>query len=578
MWLTCAIVLWMQAGLAAWEPPRRQQREISDATAALNAGDAVSAEEMFRRVLSAAPDCGQAQHGLGMALLRQNRASEAAEMLYPLLDVHPEQPAAYTGASMVAFVLQDFQRAQTTAERGVQLDPTSVEALWALIAVLLRTGSYAEAEVQLASARGQIDAPTLSCLEIAVLVETRSVATARQRLAYCQQSVHTGLVASTAALLGEGTSQSAQLGAARLAQLQQAITDVNAGREQDAVVVLDALIAADARRADARLVRGKAHHALGNFPAARADLEVALQGDTWVDAHQNGSMSGIVRQSHEDALRAALAEGAGLLIEMQVNAGETAAARRRLQQARQQLGDAWSLDLAEARIQRAEGNEPAGWALVRPHLQQAVVLDAVGRWAIDRPAGVPEDILLSLSRSSRWQDQYNLAVVYYRRQAYAQCLQTVGASSSLPPQPSLLALGHRCAVFSEELPSADRFLAAVSRENCRDVDRANHARLLLQASRPEDALDALDGITDPAALPLSAAVALRAHVALGQWDAAVLLSASNTAADQYWLATQLVAMDRGSDALRLFSQSCSQLDEPQRSDCQRHQQELSPTP
>ena len=551
-------------GWSAWAPGRGQTRDYNAAVEALEAGELAEAEAIFRRVLEKDPACGLAQHGLGMALLRQNEASEAMLVLGHASEVYPGQEAVHVGLSLAAFASQDFGRAQAAAREAVRLSPGSIDAVAALVGALLRQGSVEAAQEVVTAARGNLEGPSLACLEAQVLAEAGQPETARQRLAYCNQSRRPELAAAVAAQLGASVGAASAVGAERLVQLSRAVELVNAGQHGEAIGILDPIAAADGRRADVRLIRARARLALGDRDGARADLEVAFSGETWVDVHRSGAMSGILRQSHAEALQVAIAEGAALLVQIHLEDGQVTAAQQRLSAAKAALGDSRSLDLAEARLLQATGAAPDGWAIAMRWSSSPQGLDLMGEWAVAEPGSVPDEALAALAASGRWSDRYNLAVVAYNRRDYPRCLEVTAQAAETTMDPAhlkaLWGLGYRCAVFSGVLEDADRLLQRLSVEALREADRVNHARLRYQAGQPAEVLALLEGLADPGVQGLASSLAMRASVDLERWDEAVRWAPGASAQDRYWLGGRLAEAGEHTAARAVLSAACGQLD------------------
>lgn len=561
------LFFWLvRAAQADWSPSRGQQRAYSDAVVALNADEVDQAEAMFRLVLRADPACGLARHGLGLALLRQNQPEAARAVFSEIAREFPEQPDAHVGVSLAAFAGQDFSAAQSAAQQAVRLAPDSLEAVNALVSALLRQGAVGDARQVVSGAQGHIDGPSLACLEAQVLLEAGDDAAAQQRLSYCRQSLHPALSAAVSAQLGanSATSAAGAVGADRLSQLSRAVELVNAGRAADAMATLDAIVAEDGRRADVRLIRARARHHLGDLDGARSDLEAAFAGGTWVDVHRSGAMSGILRQSHAEALQEAIADGAALLVQIHIEAGELEQAAQRLAAAQQELGESTPLALAAARLAHARGDTAAAWEAALQRSDTDAGRDLLGEWAIARPDAVPDAAAEALLASPRWSDRYNLAVSRYTNKAYAGCLQAIDQAREVTLDPAdlqvLWGLGYRCAVYQGDLEAADRMHALLRRAPTREADRVNHARMRYQDGRPEDALALLARLEEPAVQPIAAAIAVRAHADLQQWTDAVDRAPAAPAQERYWLGTRLAQAGQLSSARRVLTSACGQLD------------------
>ena len=113
----------------AWEPAHAVSDDYTRAVAQLELGELDLAEVGFRQVLANDPECGAAQHGLGVSLLRQNRSSESVAVLERAASAYPKKLPVHVALSVAHFANQSFDKAESSARRALGLDPGSVEAL-----------------------------------------------------------------------------------------------------------------------------------------------------------------------------------------------------------------------------------------------------------------------------------------------------------------------------------------------------------------------------------------------------------------------------------------------------------------
>jgi tetratricopeptide (TPR) repeat protein len=577
-----AMLILVSAAAASWTCARGSQRTINQAVEALEAGDPARAEVVYRQILLGEPDCGLAGHGLGIALLRQDRAAEATVLLTDLAATWPEQPEALTALSVAAFAAQDFSIARTAALQAIGLDSSSLEATAALLAVLLRLGELELASQVVEEARGKLSGPSLACLEAQVLIEGGLSEQARGLLAYCRQSPETALVAAVSGQLAPASTAALadRVGASAVAGITEALDVLNGGDPAAARTILDGVLAASPERIDARVLRARCHRALGDLAAARADLEAAFEGEAWIEVHSSGAMSGILLKSHEEQLSTLLADGTGLLVEILLASGEVAAARSRLTAAQATLGASPHLAAAEVRLLRATGDAAEGWRRLQvalgTWLDEAVLLTVAAEWGLAEPGALPPAAAAALARSSRWQDRYNLAGIYYQSARHTDCLAAVrDASSAGGPaldadaRRQLAALGYRCAAQAQDLDAADELLRLAGPLSDLDpVARVNHALLRYTAGKGPAALEPLAGLDGPPQVAaMAATIATRVHGEAEAWDTAIAAATGAPAAERYWLGQRLVADGRLAQGIGMLSTACPELTGPERIRC-----------
>ncbi|MEL6342089.1 MAG: tetratricopeptide repeat protein [Myxococcota bacterium] len=515
------LVLLSTPGWAGWSPEgRKAQRAYNDAVAQLQGGDPAAAEAQLRAVLDIDPTSGQAHHALGVALLRQNRAADAFTQMQSVAADFPEVADAQTGLSNAAFATQDFALARAAGARAVALAPDSLEAVTALLSAQLRDGLIDGARQTVADARGQIDGPSLSCLEAQVHLEAGDVSDAERLLPYCQRSVHPELAGAIQSALGTDRQRAQvadQVGADRAAKLNRAAELLNRGDAAGAKAVLDPLVAAVPERADARLLRARAVHELGDDAAALIDLEAAFQGDAWVDVHQTGAMSGVLLKSHERALDAAMAEGAGLMVELLVKSGDVSQAQAQLDRAIQALGERAPLAAAQARLAFARGEIDAGWSMVNAGLSRWPTSHTLMNLAGEQGLAAPQSFqgAAAMRASPRWSDRYNLALIYLKRAEMDACIETVDTAQDTSGDARVLqrfwAVGYHCAVKATDRGAADRYWSrTMDRSTLGEIDRVNHALYRYQSGDFTGALDILEDLDgEDAVRKQAAAIAQR---------------------------------------------------------------------
>ncbi|MDG1478488.1 MAG: tetratricopeptide repeat protein [Myxococcota bacterium] len=586
-----AALIFITAASASWTCSRSSQRAINHAVEALEAGDPVQAEVMYRKALDGEPDCGLAGHGLGVSLMRQDRPAEALALLTGLAAAWPEEPEVLTALSVAAFAAQDFSTARTAALLAIGQDSSSLEATAALLAVLLRQGEQPLAMQVVEDARGKLAGPSLACLEAQVLVEGGQVEAARGLLSYCRQSPERALVAAVSGQLAPGSTAALadEVGAAAVAGITEALGALNAGDPATARSILDGVLTASPDRIDARILRARCHRALGDLAAAQTDLESAFEGETWIEVHASGAMSGILLKSHEVQLNTLLADGIGLLVDILIASGDLDGARQALSTATGALGSGPHLAAAEARLLMAAGDAEEAWRrlglALSTWMDEAVLLTVAGEWGLAEPSALPETAAAALARSPRWADRYNLAAIRYQSGQHAECVSQVRAATNTlslddAARTQLWGLGYRCAAQSQDLSATDeaaRFAGPMDRLD--PVARVNHALMRYSAGAGHDALAPLAGLSGPPQVTVMAAtIAVRVYGEAEEWSEALAAAKEAPAAERYWLGKRLVNDGALADGISVLSAACPGLSGAERVACTDLLVQLGRTP
>ena len=498
---------------ADWEPQDKVAAAFNEGVLALEGGQPDRAEAAFQRALDGDPSCGRCAHGLGLALLRQQRPALALPVLRQAAARHPDQPALQTALAGADFAAQDFASALEHARAATDLDQSSVDAHVALTQVLLRLGQPDSAGQALAAAT--LPGPERACLDLLIAVEQGQEPGA-STLAYCRQAAHPGLattvqtrVAADAGQLAATAALAGQSGVDTVEQVARAMRLHQQGQDAQALPLLDAALAAEPHRVDARILRALARARTDQLDPALADLRLVLGARAWVQVHRTGEMSGVLTASDEVALQRSVRQGAGLLVSLLVQAGRLDEATATLEQARQALGEGVELAAGEVRLWLARGDAPAAWRALEQGLitwpdDPDLVLLASELSGQD-PQGAPPALTARLASAADWRASYHLAVAASGRQDHVGCADLADRSARLmargnpPPTPqdrvTVRRLWHACAVNAELADQAERAAAALDDPaSMHEVARIQHARLRLEAGDREGALALLQGI------------------------------------------------------------------------------------
>lgn len=103
------------------------------------------AEHVYRQILAVVPDCFDALHLCGLAVLEQGRVEQAADLVAQAVTVEPTNAIALSNLGEIYRRLGHSERARDCCERAIALQPECVEAHYNLAAVLMDMGKVDEA-------------------------------------------------------------------------------------------------------------------------------------------------------------------------------------------------------------------------------------------------------------------------------------------------------------------------------------------------------------------------------------------------------------------------------------------------
>lgn len=605
-WLSTPVLMALSLpALAApsWEPTTEATINLYDqGYAQLKGRDPATAEASFRKLLQSEPDCGLGMQGLGYALLFQNRSRDAKAVMQQAATLFPDQPGAWTTLSEASFASQDFKTARSAADKAIGLDPESLDAQMALQSVLLRTGDYRAAGAALDAAELHIPGPEIACLEAQLRLEQKEVAEANQLLHDCKASEREdlvtmveGLVAQASGRTAEATQLMGALGVDTMGQVLRASDLYNHGDPAGCAKLLDDVLARSPDRLDARILRGQARAALGDMKGARQDLEVAFQGDAWVEVHSTGMMSGILRKSDEEKLQRMVIEGASLLVRILVQDEDLPRARSVLAQARKVAPKGAALDAAEAWLLSAEGKGKEGWALLSKALvsgdQDPLLREIAGQMAYKDLVDAPPVALAAIRAQGPPTARFNLASALANAKRPSDCLAEVVATPvaernamDAELRQRFDQLGYRCAVDSEDLDAAGARLKLIAGPASK-LDPGlfptgfNHALMLSKAGRTDEALNLLSLLQAPDARTKQKVLSLQISVLAdaGRWDDALARAGDPSVdpADLAWLAGELANADRTAQASGLLMRACPALSGDAAKQCRELQTQIA---
>ncbi|MCB9780816.1 MAG: tetratricopeptide repeat protein [Alphaproteobacteria bacterium] len=505
---------------AAWEPPADVAEPFNAGVVALGKGDPAAAETAFRQTLATDPACGRCAHGLGIALVRQEKLGDAITVLDRAVTAFPDRAELHTALAGATFARQQFATAIAHAREAVRLDPGSVDAHVALQQGLLREGRTDDARAALVGAA--LPGPEATCLELLVGIE-EGATPPPGKLAYCRQAKHPGLASTVEARMAAGTGRmaaaaalagdtlSADGQATSVELVASAVRKHQGGDDIGALPLLDRAVTLEPRRVDARILRAVCRARTDDLDGALADLQVVFEADSWVEVHETGGLSGVLTARDEAQLQDGVRKGAGLLVSLLVEAGRLDEAERALGRASAELGMGPRLAAGAARLHAARDERVDAWKVLGPALSQwpddGDLRLLAAEIAAQDPGVVPPDVAAVLDAAADWRSGYYKALSQARAGEHDACASSALAASkamggAVQPAPTpddqrtVLRLLHTCAVNAERLVDADRAAEAIGSPGAlQEVARINHALMRHQAGRSADALQLLEGLT-----------------------------------------------------------------------------------
>lgn len=584
-------LLLLAAAHAAWEPPGDVAEPFNAGIVALREGHPDLAEEAFREALLDDPACGRCAHGLGIALVRQQRLAEAQVVLAEAAGRYPQQPELQVALAGASFATQDFDAALIHARRAVQLDGDDLDAQVVLQQALLRLGRADEARLALAAAP-DLPGPERTCFELMIGLEQGALPGTTQ-LAYCKQAQHPGLASTVSARLGAAEDRpsataTASPDATSLQLVARALALHQRSKDREALPILDQALELEPRRVDARILRAVARARTGQLEGALADLRQVLDAESWVEVHRSGEMSGVLTKGDELELVEGVRKGSGLLVSLLVEADRLAEAEQTLTRARVELGEGPRLAAGEVRLRSAQGRLEDAWAVLGPALttwpDDGDLALLTAELAARDPGRVPAGLAQSLDAAETWRTAYYRAQAASKAGRHSACVADAqrsfdGLQDGDPPptaddRTTVLRLLHTCAVNAGHLTAADRAADALGHPGAlRAIARVNHALMREDAGDHQGALDLLLDLEPPTeqARSLAGSVTVYAAGELQHWSRALAAAPAADADVALWLAVQLKAAGLEAEARQAVQGRCGELDGAMKQACEQLQ-------
>lgn len=116
--------------------------QLKRATALLSEGQLAAAAELFNDVRQENPLDPDALFGLALCARNQGRNDEALTLLQRLIEINPEDAAAYNQSGIIVAETGDLENARVLIGRAIELDPTLIDAQRNLAEILLLQENY----------------------------------------------------------------------------------------------------------------------------------------------------------------------------------------------------------------------------------------------------------------------------------------------------------------------------------------------------------------------------------------------------------------------------------------------------
>jgi tetratricopeptide (TPR) repeat protein len=498
--LLCTLLFAAPKG-PSWGPTAEQIDLYNTAVGHYNAGDLAEARSAIEQLLKAQPDCGAARTIRANILLLTGNPAESLAELQQLSQSFPKEDLVWLTLSQAAFALQDFTLALDASKEAVRLEPSSFEAQRALNLALVRLGRYDEALAALKTARNRGSPPAaLDCLEVGVLVDQKQADPARAKMASCEQSTDLNLVRFTrsnlALLTGDyqAAAESADAaGAEHMGRQGRAVLLAESGDYAGCIQILDQVVTQEPENVGARLQRANCLHNAARDAEARADLERAFGAGTWVTIQENGSLTGILTYGSEQEFKESTSKAALLLVELQLEAGDRAAAEGTWTALSQSFPGTDATLAATALVEAGSNRDPwpGLWAAVEQRPGSELLLETASSLLLQRPAGVPAGLPARIVAQGSWADLYNLSAFYYNSQKFSECVRVVEPALERVEEGHRAALRdvlYSCAAGADDLTRLDQVLALRgSPQGLPAPDLLQHAWLRVKAGRASEA-------------------------------------------------------------------------------------------
>jgi tetratricopeptide (TPR) repeat protein len=365
--------------------PSNVEAQIKAGTLLLVSGDFAAAQTRAELALKADPKNVAAHILLGNAHAGLNEPGSALRQIEQAIALEPSDAAAWTALGAVKFLGGRRGDAAAAFEKAVALAPQSIDARLALANFQWASGNLTEAEstLQTALAIDRTNATAHRTLALLYLSTKRApsaephfkaLATdAAGKLALTDYYMGLGRSAEALTIIDE-LEKSTDSSYVQSARLRRASLAYGSGKKLEAHQILDQIIKAKPRNAEARVAKARMLIADGKTPDALVQARAAVKADgTLPSTHYTVGLAALAdgrpeeaEKAFEEVIRLApRAAGAQLqLSRLRLARGEAAGALTAARDAAQQRPDSPEAAILVSRSLRAQGDVAKAWTEV----------------------------------------------------------------------------------------------------------------------------------------------------------------------------------------------------------------------
>jgi putative PEP-CTERM system TPR-repeat lipoprotein len=389
--------------------PSNVDAQIRAGTLLLVSGEFAAAQTRAELALKADPKSVAAHILLGNAHAGLNEPGSALRQIEQAIILEPSYAPAWTALGAVRFLGGQHGDAAAAFQTAVDLAPQSIDARLALANFQWAGGDVAGAESTLQTALGIDPANTTAHRTLALLYLSTNRAPSAEphfktlatdpagKLALTDYYMGLGRPADALPLIHEleKATDSAHVQAARL---RRASLTYGSGKKPEAHQILDQMIEAKPRNAEARMVKARMLLADGKAADALAQAREAVKADgTLPSTHYTVGLAALADGKTDDAEKAfeevirlsPRAAGAQLqLARLRLARGEAAGALTAARDAAHHSPDSPEAAILVSRSLRAQGDVEKAWSelstIVARHPESAPLHIEMGGVALDR--------------------------------------------------------------------------------------------------------------------------------------------------------------------------------------------------
>lgn len=571
-----------------WQPVRASDTQVlAEAKAAITLRSPSRAEELLRPVLVRDPACGPCRATLARALLFQNKANQALELLSALAAEHPEREQLQVEVAWAAFSAQRFDVAQREALAAVGKQPNNPDALDVLVQTLVRTGDLDLAERMVKRVEKHHAPEHVACLRVTLFAERRQVDAAAKALEQCRKHHDDHLVGAAehrlaiiakdgARFLSDRSQRLAEASPSR--KVNQAVALHQAGRLKQAESVLVPYVKRFPKDLYARGVLGVVRLDLGKKEAAKRDLEACLSGKTWIATAADGSLSGILTLSAEEQLFVNLQRFATSLARLHLEAGDLNKAQEAVDAGARLHHETPDLIEARARLLFASNKPKLAWRTLADGMQrheESTLLKDTASAYVHKTPGAPRWVQKRLDEAKDWKVLFNLAVEDQHAERWPACVKHAQSAAQAAKTDDALktrALLLTCAVEAKDNAVVAPLLDDDAVVNEKPMTVLRHAYFLSAEGKSDLALAA--ALRLPAEGEVGqqrAAAAATYHTELGQLDEAKALLTGKDADPEtlLFVGSTFLNAEREQEGQAMIKRACRRANKRMKTDCKR---------